>query len=170
MARRNDIDEEELRAMVYMTALRCAEALHIDEREMPEIHVVRKLPEGVTDTTLGCLVPEDNALYVKRNPKDPFMMAFVTAHEIRHVWQQKNEGWENIQPTMEKRSMGHAIRVKGQSAIEYSSQTDEIDAHAFGYVFMKRVFGLKPLFNGLPADLVKSIVARANAIEPYLEF
>ena len=106
-----------------------------------------------TDTQMGALDPDTLTLYIKRGLSDPDT-AFVAAHELRHLWQIKH-GYRATEHT--------AAGSTGTAS--YNEQEAEIDAHAYAASFMRRTFGIAPLFNGLPDDIKQKIIARSKEIE-----
>ena len=100
-----------------------------------------------TDTMLAQVDLSGKTIYIKKydNPNpDQF---FSIAHELRHVWQIKNDNKSFLSEYKSADLM--------KSIEEYNLQPAEIDANAFAYIIMVDFFGIKPLFYGL-SDNVKS--------------
>ena len=82
---------------------------------------------------------------------------FAVAHELRHIWQLKTN--ENIY-------FSNYTSIKnGMSLENYNLQIAEIDAHAFAALLMMENFGIKPLFNGLPNNVLREINYRINYLQ-----
>lgn len=111
------------------------------------------VPRLNTDTQIGAVDPDTLTLYIKRGLADPDA-AFTAAHELRHLWQIKN-GY---------RATEHTAAGSTDTA-SYNEQEAEIDAHAYAASFMRRTFGIMPLFNGLPEDIKQQIITRSREID-----
>lgn len=116
----------------------------------PEISFVSEL---ATPTQLGAYSPEDKTLYIKESAS-PLDQALTVAHELRHVWQERT-GWTEL--------LDHRSPV-GIDAATYNMQPEEIDAHAFSAIVLVDAFGVKPLFNGLPPEVLGQIEDRIREI------
>lgn len=103
----------------------------------------------LTNTTLAQLDPSGTIIYLKKcdgiNPDQ----LFAVAHELRHIWQTKNNNplyFSSYKP------------IELCSSIEeYNVQIAELDANAFAGLVMINLFHLKPLFKGLPDSVKEKI-------------
>ena len=99
-----------------------------------------------SDTALAAANPYTWDVVLKEGLLVPDAM-FALAHELRHLWQHRN-GW-NI------------LDAKDPSVTnkqEYNLQKHEIDANAFGVIYMSK-YHLRPLLNG-HTDRVKALIYR----------
>ena len=109
-----------------------------------------------TDTMLAQVDLSGKTIYIKKydNPNpDQF---FSIAHELRHVWQIKNDNKSFLSEYKSADLM--------KSIEEYNLQPAEIDANAFAYIIMVDFFGIKPLFYGLSDNVKSRIFKRINEI------
>jgi hypothetical protein len=85
-------------------------------------------------------------------------VAFMFAHEWRHIWQAKKA------PEIIK---GYRDRAQFGDVDEYNCQPAEIDANAFAWHFLADVIGFpgKPTFPGLSRDTVAKVEARKKEME-----
>lgn len=81
-------------------------------------------------------------------------LLFAIAHELRHKYQIDNHmfDFENYKTS------------KDVTTEEYNLQKEEIDANAYACVVMMDLFGIKPLFNGLPTKVVQEIEKKIDEI------
>lgn len=81
-------------------------------------------------------------------------LLFAIAHELRHKYQIDNHkfDFENYKTSKEL------------TTEEYNLQKEEIDANAYACVVMMDLFGIKPLFNGLPTKVVQEIEKKVDEI------
>lgn len=100
-----------------------------------------------TDTMMAQCSPDGSTIYLKKYDKPNPDQFFSIAHELRHIWQMKN----NEQLYFSK----YKPIDMCTSGEEYNLQIAELDANAFAGLVMIDFFHLKPLFEGIP-DSVKS--------------
>lgn len=115
----------------------------------PHVELAERL---TTDTQLGAYDQETGTIYIRRTAAE-LDKAFALAHELRHVWQ-IDHGW----PVIGKPSPGQV------SVSDYNLQQAEIDANAYAALVMQELFGVVPLFSGLPKNVVDKIRERAAEI------
>lgn len=119
-----------------------------------EVPIVLISPNDLrTKTQLAALINED--LILKNSSFTPDT-AFAIAHELRHKWQIQNNY---------KLYFSDYKEVGTTSIEEYNLQLAEVDANAFGAVIMSSLFGIKPLFNGLPNNVKQAIFERAEFLQ-----
>ena len=107
-----------------------------------------------TETKMAAIDPEKNVVYIKKGLMD-YDKLFAIAHELRHLWQYKNE------PEM----FNEYANSENLSADNYNLQIAEIDANAFGKIVMLEMFGVKPLFDGLSDEVKQKIDEREQIIK-----
>lgn len=100
-------------------------------------------------TCLAAADCEHWSIIVKNAPLS-YDIIFSIAHECRHLWQSRN-GWD----------LSSAKAPKELSNRDYNLQKHEIDANAFGVVYLSQ-FGVKPLFRGLDEDVKRIIYMQAE--------
>lgn len=104
-----------------------------------------------TATMMAQCSPTGDKIYLNKYDKPNPDQLFAVAHELRHVWQIKND---------EPMYFSKYKPVELCSSIEeYNLQAAELDANAFAGLVMINFFGLTPLFNGVP-DSVKSEIRK----------
>lgn len=110
-----------------------------------------------TETMMAQVDSSANTIYIRECSKTNPDQLFSIAHELRHIWQLKNDEqlfFSNYQP----------IDIIG-SVEKYNLQIAEVDANAFGAIVMTDFFRLKPQWNGLPETVVNEINKRIKYIE-----
>lgn len=129
------------------------------EVELPKIEMKNnsnrdKFP---TDTAIAILVADeevkDNTIYINGNVGQ-LDLFFSIAHELRHLYQlvYYREWLENY-------------KTSDTCSIEdYNLQHVEIDANAFAKIMIEDEFGVSPLFNNLPKNVIDRINERAREI------
>lgn len=100
-----------------------------------------------TDTTLAQCTADGTVIYLKSFEKLNPDVCFAVAHELRHVWQIRNNYSFYF---TDYKSSNLCDNLE-----EYNLQPAEIDANAFSGVIMVAFFHLRPQFNGL-SDTVKA--------------
>jgi Zn-dependent peptidase ImmA (M78 family) len=106
-----------------------------------------------TSTMMGVYDMENDVVLIKGTLEMPDMF-FSIAHELRHIWQTKQgEG------VTEYRTITESNKV------DYNLQDVELDANAFATRVMVELFGVRPLFSGMPENVVNEIYRRANTQE-----
>lgn len=109
----------------------------------------------MTKTMLAAYVSSEDTIYINLTAQS-FDLLFAIAHELRHKWQLK---------TNEQLYMGnYKTTVQCKNLIEYNLQLAEVDANAFGKVVMNEMFGVNPLFQGMPRQVVKAVEEQAEKI------
>lgn len=98
---------------------------------------------------------KDKVLYVDNGHGLNFDFYFAIAHELRHIWQIKNE------PLKYFANYKEANKV---TLREYNLQLAELDANAFGVIVMADFANTQPQFNGLDDDIKVKIFERAREI------
>lgn len=98
---------------------------------------------------------KDKVLYVDNGYGLNFDFFFAIAHELRHIWQIKNE------PLKYFANYKEANKV---TLREYNLQLAELDANAFGVIVMADFASAQPQFNGLDDDIKVKIFERAREI------
>lgn len=76
-------------------------------------------------------------------------VAFVLAHELRHLWQYKN-GWDLLN------------HKEIEDKDKYNSQIEEIDANAFAVNICEIVFNKTPVFESLSEAVKEKIYNHAD--------
>ena len=108
-----------------------------------------------TKTTLAQCSSDGTTIYLRHitlsNPDD----VFAIAHELRHIWQIRNDYDEYF--TNYKTSDEIGVEA-------YNNQLAEIDANAFATIIMTDLFKLRPLYNGLSKRTVDNIMARIDIV------
>lgn len=108
-----------------------------------------------TKTTLAQCSSDGTTIYLRHitlsNPDD----VFAIAHELRHIWQIRNDYDEYF--TNYKTSDEIGVEA-------YNNQPAEIDANAFATIIMTDLFKLRPLYNGLSKKTVDNIMARIDIV------
>ena len=119
----------------------------------PKIQPRRKMS---TPTTLAECSSDGQTVYIRHDAVLTPDTAFALAHELRHVWQIRTD---------RERWMGSYVPSAGAtSKDEYNRQPAEIDAHAYGLIYM-RTLGIEILFNNLSEDVKELIRTRATEIK-----
>lgn len=108
-----------------------------------------------TDTMMAQCSPDGTIVYIKKYDRLNPDQFFAIAHELRHIWQMKNE------PTF----LSDYKPVKLCNSVEeYNLQMAELDANAFAGIVMNELFHLKPLFNAVPESVKSKILERMETI------
>lgn len=107
-----------------------------------------------SDTMISQCSSAKNIIYIKRFERLNLDILFAIAHELRHLWQVRTD---------EKFYVTHY--TTSIPTEDYNKQIAEIDANAYAGLVMINLFGVKPLFNGLPNDIVKMIYNRMEEIK-----
>lgn len=108
-----------------------------------------------TDTMMAQCSPDGTIVYIKKYDRLNPDQFFAIAHELRHIWQMKNEPifLSDYKP----------IKLCN-SVEEYNLQMAELDANAFAGIVMNELFHLKPLFNAVPESVKSKILERMETI------
>lgn len=93
-------------------------------------------------TQLGAADISKRIIYLKKSVVSPFDHIFTIAHELRHFWQ--GAGGKYV---------GRGVPVWLRASEEYNAQQSEIDANAFAYWYMLRVYRVEPKNSVLSAEL-----------------
>lgn len=105
---------------------------------------------GFTTSTMMAQVDNSGSvIYIKKCDHINPDQLFAVAHELRHIWQLKNDEqlfFFNYQPI-----------DKIGTIEQYNLQLAEVDANAFGAIVMSDFFKLKPQWQGLSDKVVKAI-------------
>lgn len=107
-----------------------------------------------SDTMIAQYSSAKNVIYIKKFEEINFDILFAVTHELRHIWQIR---------TSESFYMNNY--TTSISVEDYNRQIAEIDANAYAGLVMINLFGVKPLFHGLPSDIVEMIYNRMEEIE-----
>ena len=110
----------------------------------------------LTPTMIAYLDPGTNVLHVKRNVSDQRDTFFAVAHELRHAWQAK------YAPDLYLTDY-HPVTSSGDR-VAYNLQPAEIDANAFASVIMTKLFRARPLFDGMPDEVITAIEKRSATL------
>lgn len=94
---------------------------------------------------------DGETIYIRKKDKPDPDTLFAIAHELRHLWQIKYHENEYMSDYKDR----SVLDVE-----EYNLQIAEIDANAYAAIVMEFMVGLKPLFNGMSAEVVAKIQAR----------
>ena len=117
--------------------------------EPPEVVIVDELD---TPTKMASAVPVEGVIVIKAR-LSAFDAAIAIAHELRHIWQYKNE------PQM----FSDYQNSSSLSKEDYNLQPAEVDANAFAELYVGQ-YGKRPLWNGLSETVKKAIQDRADWI------
>lgn len=96
----------------------------------------------------------DDTIYIKPSKPNPDLL-FSIAHELRHMWQLKNN---------ESFYFRNYKNVTQLDAEHYNLQIAEVDANAFAAIIMEDWFNLSPQFYGLSDKVVRAIKKRMSII------
>ena len=110
-----------------------------------------------TDTMMAQVNPSANIIYLKKYDKPSPDQFFSIAHELRHIWQLRND--EQLYFSSYK-----PINLCS-SVEEYNFQIAELDANAFAGLVMIDFFHLKPLFEGVSNSVKAKIFERMKYLE-----
>lgn len=109
-----------------------------------------------TETTLAQVNPFENIIYFNAKAKTILDVYYATAHELRHLWQWKNN--------YELYFSNYKNANLCTSTDEYNLQIAEIDANAFAELIMIDFFHIKPLQKKLSDKVRVKIQERINYI------
>lgn len=102
-----------------------------------------------TNTMMAQVSISGDIIYIKECDKLNPDQLFAVAHELRHIWQIKND---------EQLYFSEYKTIDEIGSVEqYNLQLAEVDAHAFGSMVMSDFFGLKPQWNGLSQKVIDTI-------------
>ena len=110
-----------------------------------------------TDTMMAQCSSDGSTIYVKKYDKPNPDQLFSITHELRHIWQIKN----NEQLYFSK----YKPIDMCSSGEEYNLQIAELDANAFAGLIMIDFFHLKPLFEGIPESVRSKIFERMEYLK-----
>lgn len=108
-----------------------------------------------TNTTFAMCDAEGKTIYLKPNIKEDYDLLFAIAHELRHVWQIRND---------KSYFMDYAPSNVIRDTDTYNSQTAEIDANAFAAFILIALFGVQPQFNGLSEETKQTIFKHMESV------
>lgn len=110
-----------------------------------------------TDTMMAQCSPDGSVIYLKKcNTPNPDLF-FSIVHELRHIWQIKNN---------EQMFFSTYKSIEScKSAEEYNLQIAEIDANAFAGLIMMEFFYLEPLFKDVPDSVKAKIFERMEYLK-----
>ncbi len=124
---------------------------------IPVPYVSYNISNFPTDTMMAQCSPDGCTIYLKKYDKPNPDQFFSIAHELRHVWQIKNNKllyFSSYKP------------IDLCSSIEeYNLQIAELDANAFSGLIMINFFHLKPLFKGVPDSVKSKIYERMDYLK-----
>lgn len=124
---------------------------------MPEVSFDKS--HFCTDTMLAQCRSDGKKIYIDIGRGISSDLFFAIAHELRHVWQIRQQGsYFSDYKTIDACS-DHE---------EYNLQKEEIDANAFASIVMHDFFGISPLFNGLSDRVKNKIHQRISYLESVL--
>lgn len=107
-----------------------------------------------TDTMMAQCDIDENIIYLKKYDKPNPDQFFSIAHELRHIWQMKNN---------EKLYFSTYKPIDLCSSVEeYNLQLAELDANAFAGLTIIHFLHLRPLFNGLDENVKSKIFERMD--------
>lgn len=121
----------------------CAKVLGIETSKIAEV------PKLDTETKIAAYDDNTDTIYIRASAS-LYDKAFAIAHEMRHKWQNKH--------------FSDSYSITNTTVEEYNLRPEEVDANAFGFLFMQSAFGVKPLFNGLSEEIRQKIYERAKEI------
>ena len=78
---------------------------------------------------------------------------FALAHEMRHAWQVDNG------------VVGEYVERNKISKADYNNQWVEVDANAYGCLYMQAVYGTYPLFDDLDVETREKIEKRKGELK-----
>ena len=108
-------------------------------------------------TTMAQCNQDGSIIYLKKYDKPNPDQFFSIAHELRHVWQMKND---------EQLYFSSYKPIDACSSVEeYNLQIAELDANAFACLVMIDFFHLKPLFEGVPESVKAKIYDRMECLK-----
>ena len=128
------------------------EICEILQIEIPNIST--ESSKFLSETMMALYIPGEDILYIKQSEFTPDS-AFAIAHELRHIWQWKNNRTHYFDDYKDRNEL---------SVEEYNMQIAEIDANAFGTIVMADCFHLKPMFNGLSDEVIAAINKQIDII------
>lgn len=122
------------------------------EIEAPRIREAARLE---TETTLAASASDGSEILFRSDLTLSPDLYFAVAHELRHIWQLR---------TAPERWMQDYRRSAETDLVSYNMQPAELDANAYAALVMINLYGIKPLFNGLPNQVITAIYCRAAEI------
>lgn len=113
-----------------------------------------------TETMMAQVNPAGDTIYLKEFDKPNPDLLFAIAHELRHIWQIRND----------KQLYFSAYKPVDllSSVEEYNLQIAELDANAFAGLVMISFFHLTPLFDGVPESVKDKIYERMEYLKTIL--
>jgi hypothetical protein len=123
--------------------------------DAPAVEIVDELD---TPTKMAAADPVKGVIVVKAG-MSTFDTAIAVAHELRHIWQYKNE------PDM----FADYQNSSALSQESYNLQPAEVDANAFAELYVGQ-YGKRSLWNGLSEEVKTAIHNRAEFIVENEEF
>lgn len=109
-----------------------------------------------SETMMAQVDPNTNIIYIKKSEKENPDQLFAVAHELRHIWQIKNE--------RDLFFLHYKTIDSCESVKEYNLQIAELDANAFAGIVMEDLFEITPLFNALDKEVKNKIHKRMKYI------
>ena len=107
-----------------------------------------------SDTQMARYIPELHQLELGNSFSNELDMYFAIAHELRHIYQYKNNLYDFSKYESNDNTDIHT----------YNNQDIEIDANAYAYIFIVYYFHMEPIFTGLSEDIINKIKKRAEKI------
>lgn len=105
-----------------------------------------------TETTMAMMNVRDNVIHLSN--VDSYDRYLAVSHELRHAWQHKyHKDWF--------KGYKHSSEL---SLFAYNLQKVELDAHAYSVAIMEWYFGVTPVFEGFPKELINLIKQRADEV------
>lgn len=120
---------------------------------LPQIHIAAP-GDLMTSTTIAAMSSDGRHLAIRNTVTDERTIWFAVSHEMRHAWQ------------IENRTDFSSYRTADESGKEeYNEQESEIDAHAWSYIVLQSVFGIRPkLEDVLGKEYVSKILKQERKI------
>lgn len=124
--------------------------------QVPQISFNAPVSNFESETMMARCNADDSTIYLRKFDKPTPDLIFSIAHELRHIWQLKND----------KETYFFTYQTIGEikDIEKYNSQLAEVDAHAFAKIIMVDLFHLTPLFDGLSDSVKKKIDDRVDVI------
>ena len=110
-----------------------------------------------TPTMMAQFNPEGDKIYLRKPTKLNPDFFFAIAHELRHIWQMKND--------REFYFLDYLPVELLPSVEEYNLQPAEVDANAFAGLVMINFFHVRPLYQGLPDNVRNAIFERIDELK-----
>lgn len=108
----------------------------------------------MSDTQFGMY--HDGVMYLKENTKVNIDTLYAIAHEMRHVWQIKND--------YDLYFGDHYKERNKVGLITYNNQLAELDANAFAFLALEDEFGVAPIFPDFSDAYLRRIRKRQSII------